>query len=80
MTSVTLAGSASQVIDQQETEKRPGTLDEAIVIACIGIPIDEILELGREPTDALHPRAERWTALQVQEITCRGHETATDVL
>jgi hypothetical protein len=77
---VTFARSAAQVVDQQQTEKRSCTFDEAIVIAPIGVSIDEIFELGREPSNPRRSRSGQWRPLRIHKIARGRHEAAADVL
>jgi hypothetical protein len=80
MAPVTFARSAAQVVDQQETEKGSRPLDEAIVVASVGVSIDEILELGRKPANAGRARSGQGRLLRIDERACGRHEEAADVL
>jgi hypothetical protein len=43
------------MIDQEKPQKGPRAFDEAIVFGFIAVAIDEILELGRQPSHARRP-------------------------
>jgi hypothetical protein len=68
------------MVDQQKTEKRSRTLDEAIVIAPVGVPIDEVIELSSEPANAWRSRSRQRRALRIHKSARRRHETAADLL